>query len=191
MLSCSLPSPSRLGTSGASLVTGGPVQRLGPVEKIGQAVGILVQVAGGDVVVAGRGQEERRPEERRPLRRRRLVGVVDRPELLAILGDPAPVVDDVAGDHHEIGSGLVGLKGHGSLLGRVHAAVSEDHEPLRYVACLGGAAVGPEHDLTRFPQPIREASARLEAGELRPIKPVRRYTLHRDPAHRRGGCLAP
>ena len=54
------------GTSELPSGSSGAVERLIPVEEIGQAVGVLFQVARRDVVVARRGQEQGRASSGRP-----------------------------------------------------------------------------------------------------------------------------
>ncbi len=124
----------------AALLRRRAVERLGPVVEVGQAVGQLTEVARGDVVVARRGDEERRAEQGDTRCRRRLVGVVDGPELVAVLGGEAPGVDDVARDHHVIRPGKEGAVGDRLLLGRIGTAVAEGHEPLRLARHLRARA---------------------------------------------------
>ncbi len=62
------------------------VERLRTVKKVGQSVGIFAQIATPDIVVSWRRQEEGRTQKRSSVGRRCLLRIVNRPELLTILG---------------------------------------------------------------------------------------------------------
>jgi hypothetical protein len=89
----------------ASFRTRRPVEGLRPKEKVSQSVGILAQIASPDIVISWCGQEEGRAQEWSSVSRRCLLRVVNRPELLTILGDPPAIIDDVTSDQHIIGTG--------------------------------------------------------------------------------------
>ena len=62
-------------------------------------------------MIAGRSQEQVDRMSGAPWDGESPVGVVDGPEVLPILGNPPSIVNDVAGDHHEIGTYTIGLVG--------------------------------------------------------------------------------
>ena len=175
----------------APLLSGRPVEWLCPVEEIRQSIRIGAQVARADVMIAGRGQEDRRSQQRRPQGRRRLIRIVDRPVLFPIFRDPASVINDVASDHHEIGMRLIGLVGHRSLLLRIRAAISENHEAIRLVTWLGRGSRGGEHELSLLAKTVGKLAARLQAREAGAVEPVGSDTRHSNPTQNRGSSLLP
>ena len=113
-------------------------------------------------MIAGRGQEQRRPQERRTDAGQRFVRVEDRPELGAVFGHKAASVDDVAGDHHIIRLGQKRSIGDGSLFRRVGTAIAEDDETGALVGCFGCAGLCLEDDFTAGVQAVGEALPWLE-----------------------------
>jgi len=90
---------------GARCVFGcdGPVHWLVPIEKIRQRVAEFLKIGERRVMVTRSGDERRGTQQRRSHVRGRVLGVVHRVELLAIFGDAAGAVYNVAGNKDEVG----------------------------------------------------------------------------------------
>ena len=164
-------------------LSSGTVEWLRPVVEIREPVGEFLQVGVLDIVIAGRGEEQGRTQERGADVRRGGLGVVDRPVFLAILGDPAPVVDDVAGDHDEVGLGTIGLIRHGLLTRGVGPAIAEDDETMRLFGPLPRLGPRREDRRTRLAHPVFDRLPRFQAGERRPVDPMGRDLPHGNPLH--------
>ncbi len=151
------------------LVTGlqhGAVGWLGPVEVVGEAIGILVEIDNGlGVVIADDTGEEGRAEQGCALGGVGLIGVVYGPEVGLVFGDAAAAIDDVAGNEDIVGLLLGGMEGDFALGLGVGGAIAEDDEVRGLVCGLAGDGGGFEDDFAVCRDTVGEGFAGLEFRE--------------------------
>src|SRR6266404_2135663 len=144
-----------------------------PLTNGGEGVRKPREVRRARIVVAGRRDKRYRTNQRTARLDSSLCRVVNRKELLAIFGDAASAVNDVASNENEIGVRERGLVSDCSLGRGALGTVTKKHKPVRLRGGFARAAVRFEYRLIGLQQAVAKLFSGHKAGQARAINKVR------------------